>query len=324
MNRRLFDSHMKVLLIDGYVDEPGCLGVPPYLAPYPRYIYGVLAQSGQFEEIKYVTIDQFRHIIHPVSIKEKKRTASRKSHEINTENDQESWKAYAWVIIITGVSVPGNYLGGKPIKFSELQQYTSLFPNAIKFLCGPATKFGIGEEGGKPSVPADRLNGLYDYIITGNAEIFFSSILSFALESITKKSPQISEYLATERTFMEQIMGFAIEGASLIIQHPNFNSSTGGNLICEIESFRGCPRYISGGCSFCTEPSKGPTQHRTISAIVDEINALYDLGVCHFRIGNQTDFYAFQHGDYDNPRYPRQIPLQFGNCYSPFDNAVQI
>ena len=33
---------MKVLLIDGYIDTPGCLGVPPYLSPIVRYIYGVL------------------------------------------------------------------------------------------------------------------------------------------------------------------------------------------------------------------------------------------------------------------------------------------
>ena len=54
---------MQILLIDGYIDEPGCLGVPPYLAPLPRYIYGALRQELNLypEEIVYKPIDQLRN-----------------------------------------------------------------------------------------------------------------------------------------------------------------------------------------------------------------------------------------------------------------------
>ena len=31
-------------IIDGYVDEPACLGVPPYISPYIRTIAGVLKE----------------------------------------------------------------------------------------------------------------------------------------------------------------------------------------------------------------------------------------------------------------------------------------
>jgi len=37
---------MRVLIIDGYVDEPACLGVPPYMSPDPRYIAGALVEKG--------------------------------------------------------------------------------------------------------------------------------------------------------------------------------------------------------------------------------------------------------------------------------------
>ena len=52
---------MKALIIDGYVDEPACLGVPPYLSPYPRYIAGALRERGLPEkDIHYLTIDTLR------------------------------------------------------------------------------------------------------------------------------------------------------------------------------------------------------------------------------------------------------------------------
>src|SRR6059036_1445 len=31
---------MKVVVLDGYVDEPSNFGVPPYISPYPRYVTG--------------------------------------------------------------------------------------------------------------------------------------------------------------------------------------------------------------------------------------------------------------------------------------------
>ena len=51
----------KFLILDCYVDEPTCLGVPPFVAPYPRYIYGALISIGLSpENIAYKTIDILR------------------------------------------------------------------------------------------------------------------------------------------------------------------------------------------------------------------------------------------------------------------------
>ena len=54
---------MKVLMIDGYIDEPSCLGVPPFLAPLPRYIYGSIRKNKPSWEIDYKTIDQLRKVL---------------------------------------------------------------------------------------------------------------------------------------------------------------------------------------------------------------------------------------------------------------------
>ncbi|MEX2715695.1 MAG: radical SAM protein [Candidatus Sigynarchaeota archaeon] len=297
-----------MLLVDGYVDEPGCLGVPPYLSPYARYIYGALKRAGMFQAIKYLTVDQFRKEIKQSPIETKERREHARKRWKNEILADPRWRLYDVVVMLSGVSVPGKYLGGKPVRFSELVAFAKLFPRAVKILCGPATRFGIGEEGGKPSIPADKLEGVYDAIIRGDAEIVLPGLLQAIDGGIPIDDERIRGMLNDGRSSMDQITDIAIAGAELVIQHPNFRRETGGNLVCELETFRGCPRYESGGCSFCVEPSKGPTMHRPVEAIVREAKALHDLGVRHFRLGNQTDFYAYQHQGYDNPRYPRPNP----------------
>ena len=79
-----------IQIIDFYVDEPACLGVPPYLSPYCRYIAGVLADSGiSTEKIGYMTVDQWRDA----------------GRVLQDEPEL--------VVMIAGSTVPGKYLGGK-------------------------------------------------------------------------------------------------------------------------------------------------------------------------------------------------------------------
>ena len=49
-----------VTILDGYIDEPACLGVPPYLSPYPRYIAGALLDFDPSLPLNYLTIDRIR------------------------------------------------------------------------------------------------------------------------------------------------------------------------------------------------------------------------------------------------------------------------
>ncbi|MBU4076907.1 MAG: radical SAM protein [Euryarchaeota archaeon] len=111
---------MRALIIDGYVDEPACLGVPPYMAPYPRYIAGAMIEKGIPEEdISYRTIDQLR------AGKEK----------LN----------YDITVVVAGTTVPGKYLRATPISMGELRELSHL--GGTKILGGPV-RLGFGEEGG--------------------------------------------------------------------------------------------------------------------------------------------------------------------------------
>ncbi|MEW5936198.1 MAG: radical SAM protein [Candidatus Thermoplasmatota archaeon] len=82
----------RTLIVDGYVDEPASLGVPPYISPLARYVYGALADAGC--AVRYLTIDQVREGRHVPSAD--------------------------MLIAIKGAVVPGRYLRGMPATSREL------------------------------------------------------------------------------------------------------------------------------------------------------------------------------------------------------------
>jgi radical SAM superfamily enzyme with C-terminal helix-hairpin-helix motif len=86
------------VILDGYVDEPACLGVPPYISPYIRTVAGSLLSHGY--TVQYLTIDQLR-------------SDPLRTTELNRAS---------LLVMITGVTVPGKYLGGTPATITEIQQ----------------------------------------------------------------------------------------------------------------------------------------------------------------------------------------------------------
>ncbi|RLF39480.1 MAG: radical SAM protein, partial [Thermoplasmata archaeon] len=86
----------EVTILDGYVDEPTCLGVPPYISPYPRYIAGAIKSAKRDVKINYITIDQVR------------------------EGEREVLEKADLVVVVAGMIVPGKYLSGFPASPREL------------------------------------------------------------------------------------------------------------------------------------------------------------------------------------------------------------
>lgn len=87
------------LILDMYVDEPACFGVPPFVSPYPRYLYGALIDAGvAADAITYLTIDVVRE------------------NEFLLDSD------YSQVFVIGGAIVPGRYLGQKIGTVAELNR----------------------------------------------------------------------------------------------------------------------------------------------------------------------------------------------------------
>jgi radical SAM superfamily enzyme with C-terminal helix-hairpin-helix motif len=116
---------MEALILDGYVDEPSCLGVPPYISPYPRYIAGAVEDAGH--SYSYLTIDQFRG-----------------GAELRGDV----------LVLIAGALVPGKYLRGMPVSDREIENIAGKFERT-KVLGGPLVRFGFHRE---------RFEKLFDHL----------------------------------------------------------------------------------------------------------------------------------------------------------------
>lgn len=277
----------RVVLIDGYVDEPTCLGVPPYISIYPRYLAGAIWKNAPQTEILYQTIDQVR--------------AAR-------EESLNLWSRSDMLILIAGMIVPGKYLGGTPISVKEAQRFfsASSLEKVPKLLVGPWARFGCGLEGGKLALSSEILSPPFDFIIRGDAETVFADLVAadWRLESL------VSDTLRSSFTDIEE---YACVGARIVEQHPGYSRS---HIICEIETYRGCPRFITGGCSFCVEPLYGEPQQREVSNILREIESLYDAGIRAFRIGRQADLFTYGSREMGIEEFPQPNPVTVETLFS--------
>jgi len=266
---------LKVSILDGYVDEPTCLGVPPYISPYPRYIAGAVWNFNSHAQIFYVTIDQIRNDNSLLNVLSKSDV----------------------IIVIAGMSVPGRYLSGFPVSPNEINSILINIKKPVKLLCGPAARYGFGMSGGKKTRVAETVSDVFDFIVRGDGEIVLSDLLENKFDFNNVDSSKCREKASV-------IRGLALKGSNIVSQHPFFPDY----LIAEIETYRGCPRSIVGGCSFCSEPSKGLPDFRLIDDIVSEIQNLYNNGVRHFRLGNQPCIFSYMAKDAGKKEFPMPNP----------------
>ena len=237
----------KAVIIDGYIDEPACFGVPPYISPYIRYAAGAFEKNGISAD--YITIDQIR----------------KDPYLLQRAQNAD------YVLMITGVSVPGKYLGGTPAKAAEILQIGSAINGPVKIIGGPVI-FGSSKGGGDAA--EKQCFSPFDFVLEGE--------IGSAVDSVIREGESCVSF------DYERIDEFAAAGAGIVQKHPNYP-----DVICELETARGCSRYVSGGCSFCTEFLYGEPEFRSAAGVHAEVKALYDSGVKHFRVGRQPDLLTY-------------------------------
>ncbi len=228
----------RFLILDCYVDEPACLGVPPFVAPYPRYVYGALLHAGATPaSIDYLTIDALRSTEY--------RLAGR----------------YDAAFVIGGAVVPGKYLGHRIGTTAEI----------VKIIDGnPRQEFAAG--------------GMIAPLIAGERRRNCVSVLcDIEMYAYTRALGEPSD----ARRTAAQIARWAVDGAALVRLHPDHPL-----LICEIETYRGCPRQSH--CSFCSEGATHRLEFRDEEDILAEVDALIAAGVSRFRIGRQADILQYK------------------------------
>lgn len=225
------------LILDCYVDEPACFGVPPFIAPYPRYVFGALVDAGVDPSlIVYRTIDQIR------------------------AEEYAIYEKFDAVFVIGGAVVPGKYLHARIGTQKDIQKIIAQNPHCLFFLGGALGRHTIEEE----------YRNAHE--ISGDIELF--------AYAYAQNIPRDGE------RNIEQIARWSVRGAAVVQQHPEYP-----HLICEIETYRGCPRKTR--CHFCQEYLRQGVAFRSESHILDEIDALIECGVSRFRLGCQPDIIQY-------------------------------
>ena len=273
----------KVLILDGYTDEPAGFGVPPYIDVYPRYIAGAIWSVDKSITVHYLTVDEARN---------------------NIPEFIERANTYDLLIVVAGAVVPGRYLGGTPITLQELQTWFKLINKPFKVLVGAAARWGIGNIGGSVAALPRTVKQNFDVIVTGEPEAYIYELVKYGEE-------RVRPWAIIDNEYLEPVSRFAILGAKIVEQHPNH----GYNLIAEIETYRGCPRWISGGCSFCVTKLYGKPRQRRVEDIVREVEALYSHGVRHFRLGRQADILVFGSNELSTEEWPKPNPNELEKLF---------
>jgi len=244
---------MRALVLDGYTDEPACLGVPPFISPAARLAYGALVTAGA--ETDYATIDMWR-------------------------GGAVDLARYRLLAVVRQVAVPGKYMRGMPASDSELVGIGSHFSGTSLVSLGSA-----GVEG------PPQVQEAFDDVVSGDFDAGLHDLVA---------SGGYSDRRRTDGEWNSWL----IAGAEACSKHPDH----GGPLIAEVQMSRGCVRYISGGCRFCTEPLHGEVRFREPEDIVAEAEALGRAGVRHLRLGAQSCVYSYKAKGVGETETPVPVP----------------
>ncbi len=247
-----------VLLVDGYIDDPAALGVPPYISPIIRAIAGAALDAGA-DRVEYVTIDMVR------------RGAKLPQADVS--------------VVMSGNTVPGKYLRSMPMSVKELE---ALFPklSGWRLIGGSAADTEIA--------------GRFDFVIR-------KDLAASLYDGMCGK--EVGERYRT----LDEWNRWMLLGADIVKQHQDFPQP----LIAEVESYRGCHRWSTGGCSYCIEPLKGRPLMRSPSDIIAEAERLRKLGVRNLRVGGQTCIVSY--GSEDDSPVPRPDPEAVSDLFEGLD-----
>jgi radical SAM superfamily enzyme with C-terminal helix-hairpin-helix motif len=253
-------------ILDGYTDEPSTLGVPPYIAPLPRYIHGAITSINKKTLINYLTIDEHRKI----------KTGQYKNNNPLTEKKKLLHRS-KYLIVIAGAIVPGKYFRGTPISKKEILTIGETF-NGIRLIGGAYINY-IARSGVKYDEKdkfAEELTNVFDVICTHDLD---ATVFDFFTTG------ELIDRYRTE----EEWNKWAEYGAQIIKQHPDYPKS----LIVELEASRGCVRFVNGGCSFCSEPGFGRPIFRAPEEIRSEVNSLAKYNLKHVRVGALSCVFSY-------------------------------
>ncbi|WFN33768.1 radical SAM protein [Methanogenium sp. S4BF] len=204
-------------VVDGYVDEPACLGVSPYISPNIRAVAGVCTEAGY--RVRYLTIDQLRA-----------------DSSLFGPLDRS-----ALVVMVAGVTVPGTYFAGTPATLTEIRQVAATLRGPMTVLGGPVT-FGYSPGGGEAAV-RQAISG-FDHRLEGDVPAALASLLAGGRPEGTLSYPEFSRRLIAGSGIITEHPRFPWLICEIETARGCARAVTGGCSFCT-EPFYGLPQYRS-------------------------------------------------------------------------------
>jgi radical SAM superfamily enzyme with C-terminal helix-hairpin-helix motif len=204
-------------ILDGYVDEPACLGVPPYISPYILTVAGALIARGY--RVQYLTIDQLR----------KNPNYINKLDQVNL------------LVMIAGVTVPGKYLGGTPATLNEIEQVGHMLRGPKKLIGGPIG-FGYAAEGGQKAIR--KVISGFDTLLSGEPAIALDNYLGGNEPAGALDYARTDPWSVVGSGIIEQHPDYPYVMCELETARGCSHGSSGGCSFCT-EPFYGTPKYRS-------------------------------------------------------------------------------
>ncbi|ABR30636.1 radical SAM protein [Thermosipho melanesiensis] len=192
------------ILIDGYVDEPAVLGVPPYISTYARYIAGTLLLKGF--DVSYITIDQIRQ-----------------------KNKWKDFNDYNVLVILSSVTVPGKYIGGTPITVDEIKKIFTLNKKPFRILTGAIVEFAENVEADDMTV--DFLEYAFEKV-----DYQIIRVVSIKGASIVKQHPRYPDVICEVEVSTGCERKTYCTFCSEPILHPFFSSRPVKDIVDEVET----------------------------------------------------------------------------------------
>ncbi len=156
----------KLVLVDGYVDEPSAFGVPPYISPHARYAAGAAIAQGA--EVEYHTIDSLRA----------------RPRELSGDA----------MAVLASCVVPGKYLRGTPITHGETVELFRDFKGE-RILFGANAAFGFADDGGgHATTRVQPLKDHVDHFITRDGDAAIADL--FAGKTVVNRFRTDAEWKA--------------------------------------------------------------------------------------------------------------------------------
>jgi len=203
------------VILDGYIDEPACLGVPPYIAPQVRSVAGVLLGRGY--RVTYHTIDQLRQ-----------------DPSLLLSLDRAGL-----VVMVAGVTVPGKYLAGTPATLGEIEQIGSTLRHPETLLGGPIL-FGFSPRGGTKALQREIAG--FPVLLEGSPAGALDSFLSGGEPRSEGDYRRLGEWLVAGAPVIRDHPCFPHLMCELETATGCSRSVSGGCSFCT-EPFYGPPRF---------------------------------------------------------------------------------